>query len=112
MQKNLDNLKIISEIKENGYAVIENFYDKKDLDFLKDSFVQCLNYIHKSDEKDLTKKYYEIKKFNPKLKSNFYDLMPRNLNMLKMIHCEHPTIYRYLCHEHESLVFQKIVLPF
>jgi len=88
MLENLNNEKIISGIKENGYSVIENFYDKKDLDFLKNSFIQSLNYIHKSNETDLRKKYYEIKKFNPKLKSHFYDLMTRDINMLKMIHCE------------------------
>jgi ectoine hydroxylase-related dioxygenase (phytanoyl-CoA dioxygenase family) len=88
MLKKLDNEKIISEIKENGYSILENFFDTQDLDFIKKSFLQSLNYIHQSKETDLKKKYYEIKKFNPKLKSHFYDLMPRNINMLKLIHSD------------------------
>ena len=46
MINDLDNLKIISEIKENGYSIIENFYDKNDLDFLKETFVQSSTSIY------------------------------------------------------------------
>ena len=34
MLKKLDNEKIISEIKENGYSILENFFDTQDLDFI------------------------------------------------------------------------------
>ena len=88
MKKNLDLKKISSEINENGYAVIEKFYDDEDLDYNKKSLLLTLNYINPSNEEDLQKKYYEIKNLNPKLKSNFYDLMPYNINMVKMIHNE------------------------
>ena len=46
-----------------------------------------LNYIEFSKGKNLQEKYYEIKK-NYQIKSNFYDLAPHNIDMVKMIHSE------------------------
>jgi ectoine hydroxylase-related dioxygenase (phytanoyl-CoA dioxygenase family) len=86
MKKNLDKSLILKDIKTSGFAIIEDFYDLVDLGFIKDSLLQTLNYISESDETDLQKKYYEIKKISKKLKSNFYDITPFNINLLKMIH--------------------------
>tara|TARA_B100000795_G_C22791950_1_gene437407 strand:- start:965 stop:1738 length:774 start_codon:yes stop_codon:yes gene_type:complete len=82
----MDNTKIIKEINDNGFSIVENYFDKEELKFIKASFLETLQYINKSDETDLHKKYYEIKKFNPKLKGNWYDLTAQNLDLLKMIY--------------------------
>lgn len=74
------------EIDENGYTIIKNFFNKSKLTKIKNSLLEMLNYIENSKEKDLQKKYYEIKKNKPKLKSNFYDLAPHNIDMLQSIH--------------------------
>ena len=75
-------------ISSDGYTIIENFFSKKQLDKVKSSLLDMLNYIEFSKEKNLQEKYYEIKKNYPKLKSNFYDLAPQNIDMVKMIHSE------------------------
>ena len=78
--------KFKNEIDLNGYALIEDFFNSEKLDHLKLSLLDILNYINYSDEKDLRKKYYEIKKFNPQLKSNWYDIAPYNIDMIQSIH--------------------------
>ena len=82
----LNNRKLKKEINQKGYTVIENFYNKKKLSEIKKSLLDILNYVRPSKEKDLQKKYYKIKKLNPKLKSNFYDIAPYNIDMIKGIH--------------------------
>ena len=82
----LDSIKLKNDIDLNGYTIIDNFFDKKKLHHLKQSLLDILNYINFSEETDLQKKYYEIKKFNPKLKSNWYDIAPYNIDMLQAIH--------------------------
>ena len=82
----LNNRKLKKEINQKGYTVIKNFYNKKKLSEIKKSLLDILNYVRPSKEKDLQKKYYEIKKLNPKLKSNFYDIAPYNIDMIKGIH--------------------------
>ena len=52
------------EIDENGYTIIKNFFNKSKLTKIKNSLLEMLNYIENSKEKDLQKKYYEIKKIN------------------------------------------------
>ena len=83
-----DNQKIIKEIKENGYYVFENFFSVEALDEIKHSLIQTLHYIKKDNETDLTKKYYQIKKFNPKLKGNWYDIANYNLTLFKHLHSD------------------------
>ena len=80
--------KIVNEIRKNGYAVVENFFSKKDLNVIKSTLFDTLNYIKKNNKykNDLQKKYYEIKYFNEILKSHFYDISPHNINILQMLH--------------------------
>ena len=82
----LDSIKLKNDIDLNGYTIINNFFDKKKLQHLKKSLLDILNYINFSEEKDLQKKYYEIKKFNPKLKSNWYNIAPYNIDIMQAIH--------------------------
>ena len=57
------NYKKISEgLNKNGYFEIKNYLTSRDLNILKKSLVDSLNYIRPSKEKNLQKKYYEIKK--------------------------------------------------
>ena len=78
--------KIIKEIKINGYYIYKNFYNKKEINQIKKSLLETLNYIKKSKQKNLQKKYYEIKKFNPKLKGNWYDMAGNNLDIFSFTH--------------------------
>jgi len=82
----MNNKKIIKEIKKNGYYILKNFYKNSELESIKKSLLNTLNYIKYSDEKDLQKKYYQIKKYNSKLKGNWYDIAPRNITLLQMVH--------------------------
>tara|TARA_B100001540_G_C15584717_1_gene541144 strand:+ start:27 stop:797 length:771 start_codon:yes stop_codon:yes gene_type:complete len=82
----MNYLKIIKEIKTNGYYICNNFYKKKDLNKIKNSLLNTLNYIKKSKQKDLQKKYYEIKKYNRKLKGNWYDMANYNLTLFEFVH--------------------------
>ena len=81
------NYKKISEgLNKNGYFEIKNYLTSRDLNILKKSLVDSLNYIRPSKEKNLQKKYYEIKRFNKKLKGNWYDISKYNIDLLKMLH--------------------------
>lgn len=81
------NYKKISEgLNKNGYFEIKNYLTSKDLITIKENLVDSLNYIKPSKEKNLQKKYYEIKRFNKKLKGNWYDISKYNVDMLKMLH--------------------------
>lgn len=82
----LNKKRMSNDIKQKGYTLVNNFLNKSKLIKIKNSLLDILNYIHHSEETDLQKKYYEIKKFSPKLKSNFYDLAPKNIDMTQLIH--------------------------
>jgi len=82
----LNKKKIVSEIKNNGYTIIEKYFSDDELIEIRTSLKDTLNYIHPSNEKDLYKKYYEVKKFNQKLKGNWYDIAPFNLSLLTLLH--------------------------
>tara|TARA_B100000686_G_C16715609_1_gene931818 strand:- start:466 stop:1254 length:789 start_codon:yes stop_codon:yes gene_type:complete len=86
MKNNWDNKKIIEEIKENGFYIFEDYFEKNDLNKIKKTLLDTLNYIQPSDETDLQKKYYQIKKYNLKLKSHWYDLAPHDINLLQLLH--------------------------
>jgi len=80
---------IIKKIKNDGYFIFENFFSEKNLKEIKKSLLETLNYIKRDNEKDLVKKYYKIKKFNKKLKGNWYDMSNYNLTLYKFIHSEY-----------------------
>ena len=78
--------KIRNSLDENGYYEFENYLNKKDISLIENTLIETLNYIKKSKEKNLQKKYYQIKKYNNKLKSHWYDLTPHNIDLLKTLH--------------------------
>ena len=41
----MNYLKTIKEIKTNGYSICNDFYKKKDLNKIKNSLLNTLNYI-------------------------------------------------------------------
>ena len=53
MLKKLNEKKIINSIKENGYYIINNYYNKNDLEKIKSSLLKMLNYVKKSKERNL-----------------------------------------------------------
>ena len=82
----LNKNKIIKDLNIKGYSIIKNYFKLREINEIKNSLRETLNYIHHSDEKDLIKKYYEVKKFNPKLKGNWYDIAPYNISILNLLH--------------------------
>ena len=82
----LNKTNIINNLEEDGYTIIENYFGAHELAEIKNSLLETLNYIHPSDETDLSKKYYEVKNFNSKLKGNWYDIAPYNLSLLTLLH--------------------------
>ena len=82
----MDFLKIANNIKKDGYIILPNFFTKEELQNLKKSLLDTLNYIDNDSEKDLQKKYYQIKKDYPKLKSHWYDIAPHNITLTKLLH--------------------------
>jgi len=86
MNKKWNFRKIKSELESNGFYIFKDFFNKKDLKKIKNTLVNSLNYIRPSKEKKLQKKYYQIKKFNPKLKGHWYDMARYDINLLKLLH--------------------------
>ena len=86
MNNSWNKKKKIEEIKVKGFCILDNFLSKEDLDKIKNSLLKALHYIQPDDEKDLQKKYYKIKKYNPKLKGNWYDIAGRDINLLQFLH--------------------------
>ena len=80
------NKKIAEEIRNNGYYIFENYFNSEEIDKVKKSLLDILHYIKPDEEKDLQKKYYQIKKYNSKLKGNWYDIAPYNITMLQLLH--------------------------
>ena len=85
-KKNWNYKKIKSEINKNGYYVFKNYFSKKDLNKIKSALLDTLHYIKPNKEKNLQKKYYQIKKYSPKLKGNWYDMARYNINLLQLLH--------------------------
>ena len=86
MNTNWNKKEKIKEIKENGFCILDNLLSDDDLNKVKNSLLNALHYIRPDDEKDLQKKYYKIKKYNPKLKGNWYDIAGRDINLLQILH--------------------------
>ena len=78
--------KIKKSLQQNGYYEFKNYLSKSELEKIKKSLVETLNYIHPSNQKDLQKKYYEVKKYNNKLKGNRYDICKYNIDLLGHLH--------------------------
>ncbi len=86
--KKIDPKKISNEIKKNGYCIIENFIPPKKINQIKNSFLNTLNYIKNNKEKNLQKKYYQIKKFNSQLKGNWFDIISLDTNVLHFLYSD------------------------
>jgi hypothetical protein len=78
--------KIKKSLDLNGYFEFKNYLTKKDIKKVEETLLTTLNYIKKSNQKNLQKKYYEIKKYSPKLKGNWYDIAKFNIDLLKSVH--------------------------
>lgn len=78
--------KIKKSLNDDGYYEFKNYLNKSELEKVKNSLVDTLNYIHSSKQKNLQKKYYEVKKFNKKLKGNWYDICKYNIDLLGFLH--------------------------
>ena len=77
--------KIFRDIRENGYSLLKNLYSEDQLNKIKNSLYNMLNYI-KPDEKitNLQEKYYQVKKYNSILKGHFYDLCKNEVEILRL----------------------------
>ena len=78
--------KISKNLKTNGYYEFNNYLSKIEIKKVQNTLLQTLNYIKPSNQKNLQKKYYEVKKFNNKLKGNWYDICKYNIDLLQMLH--------------------------
>ena len=67
MNNSWNNKKIIEKVKENGFYIFENYFDEKDINKIKKTLLDTLNYIKPNEEQDLQKKYYQIRNYNPKI---------------------------------------------
>ncbi len=79
---------IKKNIDEYGYAIIKDVYKKKELDKLKKRLLDILHYIHPKKINNLNKKYFQIKKYNKKLKGNFFDMVSHEMFVLKLLYKE------------------------
>ena len=73
-------------IKNKGYCVLENCFNSEELDEMKGSLLDALNYIQPDGETDLQKKYYKVREYDRKLKGNWYDIAGRDINLLSQLH--------------------------
>ena len=78
--------KISKNLKANGYYEFNSYLSKTEIKKVQNTLLQTLNYIKPSNQKSLQKKYYEIKKFNNKLKGNWYDICKYNIDLLQTLH--------------------------
>ena len=83
-----DYHKIKKNIDEFGYVIIKDVYKKRDLENLKKRLLEVLHYIHPKKINDLNKKYFQVKKFDKKLKGNFFDMLQHEQTVLKLLYDE------------------------
>ena len=86
MLNKLNTSLIQNDLNEFGFTIIENYLSNDDLDDIKSSFSNTLDYIKPNNFSTLQEKYYEIKKYNKKIKGNFYKLSAFNLDMIRFLH--------------------------
>ena len=94
MIEKLNNKLIKEEITKNGYFILKNFLNKKDLDKIKKSLLKTLHYVKPDSETDLKKKYYQIKKYNPILKGNWFDIITCDISILQFLYA--PAIINFV----------------
>ena len=78
--------RIKKSLNTNGYYAFNKYLSKSELKMIKNTLLKTLNYIKPSSQKNLQKKYYEIKKYNNKLKGNWYDICKYNIDLLQTLH--------------------------
>jgi len=78
--------KITEEIKNNGFYILDDFLSSQDIDKIKKSLLNVLHYIKPDNEIDLQKKYYQIKKYSPILKGNWFDIVTNDINILQFLY--------------------------
>ncbi len=81
-----NNNKISKSLNDKGYYAFNNYLSKSELKKIQSTLLKTLNYIKPSSQKNLQKKYYEIKNFNNKLKGNWYDICKYNIDLLQTLH--------------------------
>ena len=81
-----DYKKIHKDIKNKGYYVFKNYLDKNELKKIKNTLLETLNYIDGEKNTSLIKKYFKIRDTQPKLKGNWYDIAPYNIDLLQILH--------------------------
>tara|TARA_S200000501_G_C20741942_1_gene707711 strand:+ start:188 stop:967 length:780 start_codon:yes stop_codon:yes gene_type:complete len=74
------------DIDRQGYYVFKNYLKTKDLKKIKSTLLETLNYIDGKKDKNLIKKYFTIRDTKPKLKGNWYDISPYNIDLLQSLH--------------------------
>jgi hypothetical protein len=86
MIEKLDNKLVKEEIVKNGYSILDNYLSSQDIDKIKQSLLKTLHYIKPDSETDLEKKYYQIKKYNPALKGNWFDVITSDICILQYLY--------------------------
>mgnify|MGYP001391275068 FL=1 len=74
------------DIDKQGYYVFKDYLKTKDLKKIKSTLLETLNYIDGKKDKNLIKKYFTIRDTKPKLKGNWYDISPYNIDLLQSLH--------------------------
>ena len=74
------------DIDRQGYYVFKDYLKTKDLKKIKSTLLETLNYIDGKKDKNLIKKYFTIRDTKPKLKGNWYDISPYNIDLLQSLH--------------------------
>ncbi len=91
MKGKVDTKKVVSELKRNGYCIVKNLLSTKEINEIKKSLLNTLQYIKPDKQKNLVKKYYQIKKFNPILKGNWFDIISLDIKVLQFLYSERIT---------------------
>ena len=78
--------KIKNDILKQGYYVFHNYLSASDIKKIKKTLLETLNYIDNKNDKNLKQKYFKIRNTKPKLKGNWYDIAPYNLDLLQILH--------------------------
>ena len=86
MTEKLNRKKIIKEIKNNGFYILDDYLSKQDIDKIKKSLLKVLHYIKPDNENNLQKKYYQIKKYSPILKGNWFDIVTSDISILQFLY--------------------------